>query len=70
MLAKLKAKLVAKGFTQRYGINYEETHASVAKVASIRAVLAVCAARGWKVHQIDVNNVFLNGEMDMNGVYI
>ena len=44
--AKLKARLVAQGFTQQYGINYEETHASVAKTASIRSVFAVCAANG------------------------
>ena len=51
-------------------MNYEETHAPVARVASIRAVFAVCAAKGWKVHQIDINNAYLNGEMDMDGVYI
>jgi len=68
--AKLKARLVARGFTQRYGINYEETHAPVARTASIRAVFAVCAAKGWKVWQIDVNNAYLNGEMDMDGVYV
>ena len=68
--AKLKARLVAKGFTQQYGVNYEETHAPVARTASIRTVFAVCAAKGWKVHQIDVNNAYLNGEMDMDGVYI
>ena len=68
--AKLKARLVAKGFTQRYGINYEETHAPVARTASIRAVFATCATKGWKVYQIDVNNAYLNGDMDMDGVYI
>jgi hypothetical protein len=68
--AKLKARLVARGFTQTYGINYEETHAPVARTASMRAVFAACAARGWKVHQIDVNNAYLNGDMDMDGVYI
>jgi hypothetical protein len=68
--AKLKARLVARGFTQIYGVNYEETHAPVARTASMRAVFAACAARGWKVHQIDVNNAYLNGDMDMDGVYI
>ena len=68
--AKLKARLVARGFTQRYGINYEETFAPVARTASIRTVFAVCAAKGWKVRQIDVNNAYLNADMDMDGVYI
>ena len=42
--AKLKARLVARGFTQRYRINYEETHALVARIASIRALFAICVA--------------------------
>ncbi len=48
--AKLKAKLVVKGFTQRYRVNYEKTHALVAKIASIRAFFAICAVKGWKIH--------------------
>ena len=68
--AKLKARLVARGFTQTYGVNYEETYAPVARTASMRAVLAVCAAKGWKVHQIDVNNAYLNGDIDMDEIYI
>jgi hypothetical protein len=68
--SKLKARLVARGFMQRYSINYEEIHASVARVSSIRAVFAIYAAKGWKVHQIDINNAYLNGEIDMDGVYI
>ena len=68
--AKLKARLVARGFTQTKGINYEETHAPVARIASMRATLAVSAAKGWVVEQLDVQNAYLNGEMDMPGVYI
>ncbi len=51
-------------------MNYEETHAPVARVVSIRVLFAICAARGWKVHQIDVNNVYLNGEIDIERIYI
>jgi len=68
--AKLKARLVARGFTQVYGVNYEETHAPVARTASMRSLFATCAARGWKVHQIDVSNAYLNGEIDMEGIYM
>ena len=68
--AKLKARLVAKGYTQTYGVNYEETYAPVARVASIRAVFAMCAAMGWDVDQLDVDNAFLNGDMDRDNVFI
>ena len=60
--AKLKARLVAREFTQKYRIDYEETFAPVARTASIKSVFAISAARGWKVHQIDVNNVYLNAQ--------
>ncbi len=67
---QIEDKTGCKGFTQRYGVNYEETHASVARVASMIALFAICAAKEWKIHQIDVNNAYLNGEIDIERIYI
>ena len=68
--AKLKARLVARGFTQKYGINYEETYAPVSRTATTRCVYAVCAFKSWKIKQSDVEKAFLNGEMDMPNVFV
>ena len=57
------ACLVAKGFTQEYGIDYEETFAPVARILSVRALLAVAVASKWDLFQMDVKNAFFNGDL-------
>ena len=62
-IQRYKTRLVTKGFTQEYGIDYEETFAPVARISSICALLAVAAARKWDLFQMDVKNAFLNGDL-------
>ena len=58
-----KARLVSKGFTQKYGIDYEETFAPVARLSSVRTLIAISTARKWTLFQMDVKNAFLNGAL-------
>lgn len=61
---KFKARLVAKGFAQKKGIDYQETFAPVAKMTSLRVILAITAHENLEIEQIDVDSVFLNGIID------
>jgi hypothetical protein len=60
---RYKARLVAKGFSQVEGIDYNETFAPVAKVNSIRLVLALATSHKWEIHQMDVKSVFFHGDL-------
>ena len=58
-----KARLVARGFTQEYGIDYEENFALVARLSSIMTLIVVSTARKWPLFHMDVKNSLLNGEL-------
>lgn len=50
-----------KGYAQIYGVDFSETFAPVARLDTIRLLLAIAAQKGWKVYQLDVKSAFLNG---------
>ena len=62
-LDRYKARLVALGNNQEYGVNYEETFAPVAKMTIVHTILALAASSDWPLHQMDVKNVFLHGDL-------
>nr|KYP51612.1 Retrovirus-related Pol polyprotein from transposon TNT 1-94 [Cajanus cajan] len=62
-IERYTARLVAKGFTQTYGVDYLETFAPVAKMNTVRVILSLVANYGWNLQQFDVKNVFLHGEL-------
>jgi transposase InsO family protein len=64
-ISKFKARLVAQGFTQVYGIDYAETYAPVARYSSIRLIIALAAHYDWEIHQMDVKTAYLNGDLDV-----
>ena len=58
-----KARLVSKGFNQTVGTYYTDTYSLVVKPATIHLVLSHAISAKWPIHQIDVNNAFLNGDL-------
>lgn len=60
---RYKARLVAKGYVQQYGVDYTEVFAPVARLDTIRLILAIAAQSKWKVFQLDVKSAFLQGDL-------
>ena len=62
-IGRYKARLVAKGFSQAAGQDFKETFSPVVKDNTVRVVLTLAMTNSWKLRQIDVNNAFLNGDL-------
>jgi hypothetical protein len=68
-LDRYKARLIARGFQQEQGHDYDETFTLVAHITTIHTLVAVASVREWSISQLDVKNAFLNGEL-REDVYI
>ena len=61
---KYKARLVDKGFTQKPRVNYFDVYAPVARITTIRVLIALSSIHKLVIHQMDVKTTFLNGDLD------
>jgi hypothetical protein len=61
VVTRNKARLVAKGYSQVEGLDFDETYAPIARLESIRILLAYATYHGFKLYQMDVKSAFLNG---------
>ncbi|CAO2827932.1 unnamed protein product [Amaranthus hypochondriacus] len=62
-IERYKARFLAQGYTQTYGVDYYETFSPVVKIDTIRVLFSVAANKDWPLHQFDVKNVFIHGKI-------
>lgn len=62
-IERYKARLVSKGYTQTYGIDYSKIFSPLAKMDTIRVLFSLAVNKDWPLHQLDVKNTFLHGRI-------
>jgi len=62
--SKHKARLISRGFMQKYGIDYNEVFAPVARIETVRLVVAIACKNEWLLYHLDVKSAFLNGPLE------
>lgn len=62
-VARYKGRLVVKGYLQEAGVDFQDTFSPIVKPTTVRVVLALAVSIGWSLRQVDINNVFLNGDL-------
>lgn len=68
-LDRYKARLVAQGFTQKYGIHFQETFLPIVKMPTIRSILGMAASKKGNLYQLDINNnAFLHGDLKKRSI--
>ena len=61
-IARLKTRLIAKGYAQTYGVDYFDTF-SLVELKSVHLFISLAASYDWDLHQLDIRNVFLHGDL-------
>ncbi|GJV13211.1 ribonuclease H-like domain-containing protein [Tanacetum coccineum] len=62
-IKRYSARLVAKGFSQREGFDYDETFSPMVKMVTVRCLISIDVMNGWSLYQLDINNAFLYGDL-------
>ena len=68
-VARLKARLVSKGYAQTYGVNYSNTLIPVAKTTSVQLFISLVATYNWDLCQLDIKNALMSWKPSRGGVY-